>query len=722
MSATSGSLQTVLQRNLSLIFPVLIITSVLVIIAPLPPLVMDLLLACNVTVAVIILLTTIHVTNPLEFSVFPAILLGTTLSRLVLNVASTRLILTGAATRGTEAAGGVIQAFGEFVAGGSAAVGVIIFIILIAIQFLVITKGATRISEVAARFALDGMPGKQMAIDADLNAGLISAEQAKARRAEISQQADFYGAMDGASKFVRGDAIAGIVITMINIVGGLYIGIIQEGMSFMDAVNVFTTLTIGDGLVTQVPAFLISLAAGLIVTRTSVDSNLPADVVEQLFRHPVAMYLAAGFLVALSFTGLPAVPMLSLGLGCGALGLMLQSSTQKQQAQKAVAEQKEQQQQEAKPEPTPEDHLHVDPMELDLGIGLLQLADPGRGGDLLDRVTRVRHRIAQELGMIMPKVRIRDNMRLKQLDYQIKIRSIPVAWGDVHPGKLLAINTGMATGDVQGIETVEPAFKRPAKWIEPMHRERAEMLGFNVVDPSAVLVTHLTETVREHCSELLSRQQVHDLLEHLSKESPKVVEELVPDLLKASQVHQVLENLLRERVPVRDLEAILETLTDYADKTKDLTILTEYVRHRLAGTICQQHRDKNRTLHVVTLDPAIEDVLAAGFEFGERGMVVKLSTQVTEAVTLGLAKQLESLVKAGYPPVVICGPQIRAGLKQITSQALPKLAVLSLNEITRDTSVEARGQVPADILPTSSRGRQAAPAPPRANPKTQQAT
>ncbi|WP_237227605.1 flagellar biosynthesis protein FlhA [Rubinisphaera sp. JC750] len=721
MSATSGSLQTVLQRNLSLIFPVLIITSVLVIIAPLPPLMMDLLLACNVTVAVIILLTTIHVTNPLEFSVFPAILLGTTLSRLVLNVASTRLILTGAATRGTEAAGGVIAAFGEFVAGGSAAVGVIIFIILIAIQFLVITKGATRISEVAARFALDGMPGKQMAIDADLNAGLISAEQAKARRAEISQQADFYGAMDGASKFVRGDAIAGIVITMINILGGLYIGIVQEGMSFMDAVNIFTTLTIGDGLVTQVPAFLISLAAGLIVTRTSVDSNLPADVVEQLFRHPVAMYLASGFLVALSFTGLPALPMISLGAGCGVLGVMLQSSTKKQHEEQVAAEEREQQESE-KPEPTPEDHLHVDPMELDLGIGLLQLADPGRGGDLLDRVTRVRHRIAQELGMIMPKVRIRDNMRLKQLDYQVKIRSIPVAWGNIQPGKLLAINTGMATGDIQGMDTVEPAFKRPAKWIEPMHRERAEMLGFNVVEPSAVLVTHLTETVREHCSELLSRQQVHELLEHLAKDSPKVVEELVPDLLKASQVHQVLENLLRERVPIRDLEAIMETLTDYADKTKDLTILTEYVRHRLAGTICQQNRDKNRTMHVITLDPAIEDVLAAGLEFGERGMVVKLSTQVTEAVTLGLAKQLENLVKAGYPPVVICGPQIRAGLKQITSQALPKLAVLSLNEITRDTQVEARGQVPADILPTSSRGRQAAPVPQRANPKTQQAS
>ena len=719
MNKTSAPLQTVLQRNLSLIFPVLIITSVLVIIAPLPAILMDMLLACNITIAVIILLTTIHVSNPLEFSVFPAILLGTTLSRLVLNVASTRLILTGAPTQGTQAAGGVIQAFGEFVAGGSVAIGVIIFIILIAIQFLVITKGATRISEVAARFALDGMPGKQMAIDADLNAGLISAEQAKQRRAEISQQADFYGAMDGASKFVRGDAIAGIVITLINIAGGLFIGVIQNGMSVSDAASIFTTLTIGDGLVTQIPAFLISLAAGLIVTRTSVDSQLPTDVVNQLFRHPVAMYLASGVLVALSFTGLPAMPMLSMGLGCGVLGVLLQSSTKKQiQQQEADLEKT---QQEPKSEPKPEDHLQVDPMELDLGVGLLLLADPGRGGDLLDRVTRVRHRIAQELGMIMPKVRIRDNMRLKQREYQIKIRGNSVAWGEIYPAQLLAINPGLASDELQGIETIEPAFQRPAKWIDPIQRERAEMLGYNVVEPSAVLVTHLTEVVREHSADLLSRQQVHDLLTHLKESAPKVVEELIPDVLKTAQVHQVLENLLKERVPIRDLESILEKLSDYADRTKELTILTEYARHALAGTICQQYRDKNRTLHVVTLDPAVEDVLAAGLEFGERGLVIKLSAQVSEAITLGLASQLERVVKAGYPPVVICSPQIRAGLKQITSQALPKLAVLSLNEITRDTQVEAHGQVPADVLPTAGRAK-SNPSPVSRPSKTQQVT
>lgn len=701
MSQASGSMQSLLQRNLSLLFPVLIITSVLVIVSPLPPIILDLLLACNITIAVIILLTTIHVGNPLEFSVFPAILLGTTLSRLVLNVASTRLILTGAATKGTEAAGGVIQAFGEFVAGGSPTVGVIIFIILIAIQFLVITKGATRISEVAARFALDGMPGKQMAIDADLNAGLITSEQAKARREEISQQADFYGAMDGASKFVRGDAIASIVITIINIIGGLYIGMIQEGMSFGDAINVFTTLTIGDGLVTQVPAFLISLAAGLIVTRTSVESNLPADVIGQLFRHPIAMYLACAFLFALSFTGLPTVPMISLGTGCGLIGLSIQQGTKRRRVEEAVQQQK--QETEPPAPPTPEDHLQIEPMELEVGLGLVRLADPARGGDLIDRVSMVRNRIAKELGIIMPKVRVRDNVRLKHNDYQIKIRGVPVAWGELSPDRLMAIDTGLARGSVPGIETVEPSFGQPARWIEPHHRERAKLSGFTVLEPNVVLTTHLTEVVREHSGELLSRQHVHDLLEHLKTVSPKVVEEVVPNLLTPAQVHQVLENLLRERVPVKDLETILETLSDFAPRTKDLTILTEYVRHRLSRTICQQYRDAQRTMRVITLDPAIEDMIAAGIEFGETGVIVKLPARTTEAITSAIAKNLEKLVKAKNLPVLICSPQIRAGLKQMTSGDLPKLAVLSLSEITRDTQVEAVAHVTTEAISKTPR-------------------
>ena len=694
--ATDG-LRGLMLRNRGLIFPVLIVTSVLVIVAPLPPVLMDLLLSANITVAVMILLTTIHVRKPLEFSVFPAILLGTTLARLVLNVASTRLILTRGASDGTRAAGGVIEAFGHFVAGGEGevVVGLIIFIILIAIQFLVITKGATRISEVAARFALDGMPGKQMAVDADLNAGLITQEQAKVRRQEITQQADFYGAMDGASKFVRGDAIASIVITLINIVGGFYVGMVKHGMEFSRAVEVFTTLTIGDGLVTQVPAFLISLAAGLIVTRTSSDSNLPNDVITQLFRHPQALFLAGAFLTALSFTGLPAAPLLTLGTGCVLIGLNLQRG---QKVQQAVKQRQESQKAHARPEPKPEDNLSVDPLELELGVRLIRLADPASGGDLLERVTRVRHKIAQELGIILPKVRIRDNIRLDPRQYQVKVRDVAIAWGEAFAEGLLAIDTGATTGDVPGMETVEPAFGRPARWIEEAYRERAELMGYSVVEPSAVIITHLTEVIRDHSAELLTRQQVHQLLDNLKATSPKVIEELIPDLLKTSQVHQVLNNLLRERVPIRDLETILESLGNYADRTKDMGILTEYVRNSLARTICQQYRDKNRVLHVVTLDPALEDILAAGFEYGDRGLIIKLSPQVAESVVHGVARQLERLVTAGHPPLVWCSPQVRAGLKQITSSALPKLAVLSMNEVTRDTEVESAGQVGADIL------------------------
>ncbi len=703
MPTESGTgLRGFLAQNRNFIFPVLIVTSVLVLVAPLPPVLMDLLLSANVTVGVVILLTTIYVRRPLEFSVFPAVLLGTTLARLVLNVASTRLILTRAGTDGTNAAGGVIEAFGNFVAGGNIVVGLIIFIILVAIQFLVITKGATRISEVAARFALDGMPGKQMAIDADLNAGLITQEVAKARREEVTSQADFYGSMDGASKFVRGDAVAGIVITLINIAGGLYIGMVQEGMEFGRAIEIFTTLTIGDGLVTQVPGFLISLAAGLIATRTSGDSNLPSDVVGQLFRHPEALGLASAFLVALAFTGLPALPLMALGTGCAFVSVGLRRTQRDEQVAKRQEEQREA---EEKPEPQPQDNLSVDPLELELGVGLIKLADPASGGTLLEAVTRVRHKIAQELGVVLPKIRIRDNIRLDIRQYQVRVRGVPIARGEIYPDDLLAIDTGIVSGEVPGIETTEPAFGRPARWISPSQKELAELRNYSVVEPGPVIVTHLTELVREHADELLSRQQVHELLDHLKESSPKVVEELIPDLLRTSQVHQVLSALLRERVPIRDLETILETLGNYAERTKDIGILTEYVRHSLSRSICQKYRDRNRVLHVVTLDPSVEDVLAAGFSHSEQGLEIKLSPQVAELILRGLASTLETLVGAGHEPVVVCSkPHIRPGLKQITETALPKLAVLSLVEISRDTDVTVHGQVGVEVLQAATAG------------------
>ncbi len=694
-SAVSQSVRSFWVQNRGLLVPAGILASILVIFVPLPAALLDLLLSANITISVVILLSTLYVGKPLEFSVFPSLLLSTTMARLVLNIASTRLILTRGGIDGTGAAGGVIQAFGEFVAGGSVAVGLILFIILIAVQFLVITKGATRIGEVAARFALDGMPGKQMAIDADLQAGLLNAETARKRREEVTQQADFYGAMDGASKFTRGDAIASVVITLINIIGGIYIGMVEQGMALREASLVFTKLTIGDGLVSQVPAILISYAAAQLVSRASIDTDLPGEIIGQMFVRPEAMGAAAVFLGMLSFTGLPRLPLFLFGGGLTAMAFFMSRS---RKVTAAIKEEQASKKVQEKPAPKPEDQLIVDPMELELGFGLIRLADANSGGDLLDRVTRVRHKIAQELGMILPKVRIRDNIRLDQRQYQIKIQDVPVAWGTIFPDGLLAIDSGATGGKLPGMATTEPAFGRPAWWIETSQRERAELLGYNVVEPSAVIVTHLTEVVRRNSDELLSRQQVHQLLDNLKQHSPKVVEELIPDVLKPHHVHQVLCNLLRERVPIRNLETILETLGDYADRTKDLGLLTEFVRHGLSRTICQQYRDKDRVLRVVTLDPALEDILGAGIEYGERGLVIKLSPQVSEAFTRGIAAQLERLTTPGFPPVVLTTPQIRGALRQMTAAALPNLAVLSLSEVTRDTQVESAGQVGIDVL------------------------
>ena len=716
-AATLSPVGRAMAAGRSVGFPLLLVTAVLVIVAPMPPWLLDLLLAGNVTVATVILLVTVYVARPLDFSVFPAVLLGTTLARLVLNVASTRLILSRAGTDGTGAAGGVIEAFGRFVSGDNLVVGLILFGILVTIQFLVITKGATRIGEVAARFALDGMPGKQMAIDADLSAGLIDQAQAKTRRDEVTSQADFYGAMDGAGKFVRGDAVAGIVITGINIAGGLFVGIVQNGMDLSTAGRVFTTLTIGDGLVSQVPAFLISLAAGLIVTRSSNATHLPTQIVEQLFRYHEAMFLAAGFLVALSFTGLPAVPMLSLAGGCAAIGFSLKNAPPSGDGEAnapgspsplggASGDEKA-------PEPKPEDRLSIDALELELGVGLLKLADPAHGGDLIDRVTRVRHNVAGDLGIILPKVRIRDNVRLEPNDYRVKIRGVAVASGVCHATGKLAVDTGAATGTPPGLPTTDPAFGRPAVWVDASAEERAALMGYHVVEPAAVVVTHLTEVVKDHAAELLTRQQVHALLDHLKERCPQLVEELVPDLLKPGQVHAVLANLLRERVPVRDLEAILEALSDYAGRTKDATVLTEYARHALARTLCDRCTGDDGALHVVTLAPATEDLIAAGTEFTEAGFNVKLAPAVKDAIVKALGGELAKLAAAGHAPAVLVSPNVRAGLRQVVATALPKLTVLGLNEVTRDTAVESHGQVSLDVPHPAA---PAAPVPPPATP------
>lgn len=679
-----------IQRGQELILPLAFIASVLVIMVPLPPMLMDVMLAANITVAVIVLLTTIYVKSPLEFSIFPSLLLATTLARLVLNVATTRLILTRAGTLKDEAAGGVINAFADFVAGDTIVVGLIIFIIIVVIQFVVITKGATRISEVAARFALDGMPGKQMAIDADLNAGIIDEKTAQRRREEITEQADFYGAMDGASKFVRGDAIAGIVITVINILGGLIIGMAELGMPLSEAGSLFTKLTIGDGLVSQVPAFLISLAAGLLVTRSTKKSNLPQEFLDQLFSRPQALAVAGGFLGILVFTSLPRLPLMSLGLACVGLSVMTARREKTLIDEKAAAEQ---QAAAEKPEERVEDYLAVDPMEIELGVGLIRLADPNRGGDLLDRVQRVRNNVASDIGLIMPKVRIRDNMRLEQNSYRIKIADMPIVEESIEPGLLLAIDSGSANGLLDGIDTKDPAFGTDAKWINPGLQDQAELHGYTVVEPAAVLATHLTEVCRRHADEILTRDATKHLVDELKTVSPAVVDELIPAVMSLAEVQGILQMLLREQISIRQLSLILETLGDYAPRSKDPVLLTEYVRHRLARQICTRYRDADNQLHVVALDPVMEDRVRAGSEHTERGLFVKMSPQSIEATCASIQQQTDKLITEGYKPIVLVSPQIRAALKQVTENHLANLIVLSFNEVTRDTKIVTHGLV-----------------------------
>jgi len=684
---------------LGLILPVLMILSLLVVIVPVSPVVLDLLLAANLTIALVLLLSTVFVARPSDFSVFPSLLLLTTLSRLVLNVASTRLVLTRAATHGTAAAGDVIQTFAKLVAQDQIAVGLILFTILFVIQFVVVTKGATRLSEVAARFALDGMPGRQMAVDADLNAGLITAEEARHRRAEITAQADFHAAMDGAGKFVRGDALAGILITLVNLFGGIVIGVLQHRMSPQKAVEVFSLLTIGDGLVTQIPSFLIGLSAALLATRSSTESSLSRDVIGQTVREPVVMYLAAASTIAMAFTGLPMAPLLVLGTGCLIAGEILRRQTVRaeqasSQAQVVAATPIAQ----PRPASRPEDQLAIEPIELELGYRLIRLANSSAGGDLMDRISQLRIRIAKELGILLPKVKIRDSLRLKDRAYQIKLRGVSVATGEVRPDEVFAIDVGAVQGTLSGSDMQDPVTGRPGKWISSNQTDAARELGYRIVEPTQVLIGHLAEIVRGHADELLSRQHVHELLDNLRQSSPRIVDELIPDLLKPAHVHQILANLLRERVPVKDLETILETLGDYAERTRDTTILTEYVRHALSRVICQPFRDARGTIHAVTIDPALEDVLANGFEFSERALIIKLTPQVIEGVCQEMARQSLRATRDGLPAVVVCGPRIRQVLRQISIGSMPGITILSLNEIPRDTMIRSIGQIPLNAI------------------------
>ena len=693
MAIASNPILQRLYANRGMIFPMAFISLIFVILVPLPTGVMDVLLVLNLSLSAVILITTIYVQSPLEFSVFPSLLLAVTLFRLVLNVATTRLILT-VGDRGGDplhGAGEVILTFANFVTSNSLAVGVIIFIIIAVIQFVVITKGATRISEVAARFTLDAMPGKQMAIDADVSAGVLNETEARKRRSEISQEADFYGAMDGASKFVRGDAIAGIVIVIVNIIGGLYVGMVQHEWDVMTCIQLYTKLTIGDGLVSQVPAFIVSLASGLIVTRASGRTNLGEDMLGQIFSKPKALVITSVFLAIMTLTDLPKIPLLTVGLSCAGLAYVL-TRNEKKAAVVAATDERERA---ARKEPEKvEKLLDLDTMELEIGYGIVRLVDPAKGGDLLDRISMIRRQVASELGIIVPPIRIRDNLQLSANDYVVKIKGQAISRGVAYPEQFLAMDSGASSGAIPGAEsTTEPAFGLPAYWITEPQRAQAERLNYTVVDATSVIATHLTEVIKAHAHELLTRQEVKNLVDNLKGRVPALVEETIPTQIKPGELQKVMQNLLRERVPVRDLETILETLGDYSSRTKDLDVLTEYVRNALARVICKQHVDDRDRLWCVTLDPSLEDLINGHIERNERGSTNTMPPKTAQQIVQQIAAKTGELTQTGRQAVVLCSPQIRQTLRRMMEPSLPHTAVLAYNEVVADVAVEAVGLI-----------------------------
>ena len=668
-----------------IVIAAVVVGIVVMMVVPLPTALLDVLLTLNISAALAIVLATMYTTEPLQFSIFPSLLLVATLFRLALNISSTRLILLHGD------AGHVIESFGEFVVGGNVVVGLIVFMILIVIQFVVITNGAGRVAEVAARFTLDAMPGKQMAIDADLNAGVITDEEAKRRRDAIAKEADFYGAMDGASKFVKGDAIAAVVIVAINLLGAVAIGVFQRGMGLSEAVSHFSLLTVGEGLVAQIPALLISTATGIIVTRAAGESNLGHDLARQVLAQPRALMI----ILALGLTpGLPKIPFFLIGGGVVGLSMMLRQG----QAQEEAARRAEEETALATRPKEPENVaalLPLDPLELEIGYGLIPLVDESEGGDLLGRVAMVRRQMATELGLSLAPIRIRDNIQLGSHEYAIKIRGVVVAQAAVEPGQLLAIDPGTAQGPLEGVHTVEPAFGLPAVWIGEAQRETAELGGYTVVDATSLIVTHLSEVIRGNAADLLGRQDARALLDAHKERFPAPVEELVPDLMSVGEVQRVLQGLLREGVPIRDLGTILETLGDKAKLTKDLPILVEYCRQALARTICRRYVDDGDTLRAITLDPALDREIAESVARTEDGAVVSMDPTRVSTLLERLKEQVDAVQGAGIPPVVLCSGACRRHLKALSTHLLPGLTVLSYHEILPNVRIEPVGLVAA---------------------------
>lgn len=683
--AAKKTLMSRITKNTDLIIVAAILFTVIMMIIPLPTILLDFLLTLNISIAIIVLVVTMYNSNALQFSVFPSLLLVMTLFRLSLNISSTRLILLHGQ------AGQVIQTFGEVVLGGNAVVGFIIFLILVIIQFLVITKGAERVAEVAARFTLDAMPGKQMSIDADLNAGLITDKEARDKRQNISREADFYGAMDGASKFVKGDAIAAIIIVIINVLAGFVIGMLQMNMDALTALKTFTVLSVGDGLVSQIPALLISTATGIIVTRASSENNMGQDVTAQVFTQPRVLFIASVALVVLAILGMPKIPFLLMAAMFATIAYTM-NKTQKATAIMAAEAEKASEIEEIKKPENVVSLLHLDVLELEIGYSLIPLVDSNQGGDLLDRVIMIRRQLALEMGIVLPPIRMRDNMQLAPNDYVVKIKGVEIAHGDIMVDHYMAMNSGLANETIDGIETQEPAFGFPALWITAGEREKAEMAGYTVVDPSSIVATHLTEIVRTHAWEVLGRQDTQNLIDNIKQTHPAVVEDLIPSVMTLGEVQKVLVNLLKERVSIRDLVTILETLSDYGKLTKDPEMLTEYVRQALARNIIKQYKT-GETLHVLTLDPTVEQAIRDGVQHTEQGSYVVLDPEEAQTLYANLKDNVEELIQKGVQPIILCAPVVRIYFKRLTEKVFSNLTVLSYNELDANLQIQTEGVV-----------------------------
>lgn len=687
-----------LLRQSDLVLAVGVVVILIFMIVPMPAFLLDLSLSFSITVSIVIILVSAYTKKPLDFSVFPSVLLVTTLLRLSLNIASTRLILMHGDT-GTDAAGKVIKAFGEFVIGGNFVVGFIVFLILVIINFVVITKGAGRIAEVSARFTLDAMPGKQMSIDADLNAGLIDDREARRRRQEISREADFYGAMDGASKFVRGDAIAAIVIMAVNIIGGFLIGVLQKNMSVTDAVTTYTILTVGEGLVAQIPALIISTASGLIVTRAASEANLGEDIVRQVIVNPKALGTAAGILGLLGLIpGLPHIPFLTLAAVAGAAAYYLGRSQEAElaAASAGVAGAPGVPGAEApRPAETLESLLPVDPVSLEIGYGLIPLVE--EGGPLLSRIKAIRKQMVTDMGFIVPPVHIKDNLTLKPTGYSVLIRGVEVASGEVILNRHLAITPGTETEYIEGIRTKDPAFGLDAIWIEDRDLERAQIAGYTVVDVPSVITTHLTELLKNHAHELLGKQDVQRLLDNLSKTHPKVVDDIIPSQLSLGVVQRVLQNLLKERISIRDLQSILEALSDYAAITKDPEVLTEYARQAMARNITKQVQNYDGSVSVLIMDPKVERLIVESIQATPQGMTyLSLDPAVADRIAERIKKSFEDGMARGYQPVLLCSQTIRRFVKRLTDRISNSIMVISNSEIAPNTKILSLGTIRLD--------------------------